>query len=155
MTAAEPKSGLLKSAVFGSADGLNAGLAVVFGQPHLLLAFALLISVEGALSMAAGEFVSALTDNERSFKQEWPVTVVMGLFVFAGTVAPMLPPLLGGVSSLTRLLAVAVGLLLALVVGYVGARDARVPWHSYAISLGSFAVVIVPTVLIALALGIG
>lgn len=146
--------GTLRQAIFGSSDGLNAGVAVVFGNRHLLLAFALLISMAGALSMAQGEGVSALVESDRSLRTEMPGIAAMGVFTFAGTMAPTLPAFfLNRTPALV--LAVVIGLALAGVVGYfLGQENTHLGRKAYLVSVVSFGVVLVPTVVVAALLGI-
>lgn len=140
---------VVREAVFGSADGANAGIAVVFGQRHLLLAFAILISLTGCLSMAQGEFVGAMAEEGRNFAQEAPGVAAMGLFTFAGTFLPTLPVLVWH-NTPAKVLAVVVGTLISVAIGTT-IRHVR---HPYLISVGSFAAVLSITVGVAAGLGI-
>jgi VIT1/CCC1 family predicted Fe2+/Mn2+ transporter len=136
---------VVEEGVFGSLDGFNSAIAVIFGTSHVLFILALTISVGGALSMAAGSFVSALSDPEVSARDELPSTVAMGLCTFVGTFLPCVPALIFP-RAVGIVLALVMGLLLSVFVGRVngGARK------DYLIVLCVFVVVLIPTALIGL-----
>jgi VIT1/CCC1 family predicted Fe2+/Mn2+ transporter len=142
---------VLAAAIVGAADGGNTGIALVLGNKHLLFALAVLIAFSGSLSMAQGEFVSVLADPKEHAIGSIPRVAAMGVATFLGSFLPCVPALALDRRTLSEVLAVGTGLLIAVLVGHVSGGKRR----NYAISVLSFIAVAIPTAILAVSLGIG
>lgn len=138
MTPLSERLNSLRAAILGANDGIVSVAGVLIGvaaaRPTALLAAAVAAIIAGALSMAAGEFVSvaAVRDSEKANHAPISVNPIgaalsSGLSFIAGALVPTLAILL--VPTQHKLPATVGAVLVALAVaGFVAAKAGDMPW---------------------------